>query len=104
MEAHYRTHDGRLVVKVAGENQKELFRALAAAQDVFEAEVRCGCCSSRAIRFQTRTSESFEYFSLVCECGAQFQFGQRKDGETLFPKRKDEHGQLLPDRGWKVWR
>ena len=60
---------------------------------------------SRAIRFQTRTNESYEYFSLVClECGAQFQFGQRKDGETLFPKRLDEHGQLLPDRGWKVWR
>jgi len=36
MEAHYRSHNVRLVVKVAGENQKEIFRALAAAQDVFE--------------------------------------------------------------------
>ena len=105
MEAQYRTLNGRLVIKTIGDSQKELFRALAVAQEVFEAETRCGCCQSEAIHFQVRSVDKFEYYELVCrECTARFEFGQHRNGQSLFPKRRDENGHPLANRGWKIWK
>jgi hypothetical protein len=104
MELQYRTRNGRLLLKMTGESQKDLFRWLATMQEVFEAEANCGCCKSEAIRFHVRTVDAFDFFELVCACGARFEFGQHRNGTSLFPKRRDEHGALLPDRGWKVWK
>lgn len=100
MEAQYRTRDGRLIVKVAGETQKDLFRELARAQETFEAETECGLCKSTDIKFSVRVVDDNEYFELRCVCGATFQFGQHKKGGSLFPKRKGEDGKWLPSRGW----
>jgi len=105
MEAQYRTRNGRLTVKTIGDSQKDLFRALAVIQEVFEAETQCGCCQSEAIHFQVRSVDKFEYFELVCRaCTARFEFGQHRNGQSLFPKRRDENGNLLPHGGWRIWK
>jgi hypothetical protein len=101
IEAQYKTASGRLVIKVQGENQKELFRQLSMVQDVFEADDSCGCCNSKNIRFRVRTHEGMDFYELLCQdCGAQFAFGQHKTGGTLFPKRRSDSGEELPNRGW----
>lgn len=104
MEAILRTCGGRLTLKVQAEKQKDLFRQVAIAQEVFDSETECGCCNSDRIHFQVRTVDSMEFFELIClGCGARFEFGQHKNGNSLFPKRRDEHGALLPNRGWARW-
>ena len=106
MEAQLKTADGRLVFKVTGETPKALFKEIAGLQEVFEAESSCGCCNGTAIRFQARQVEDFDFYELVCrnnECRARFQFGQAKKGGGLFPKRKDDDGNWLPNRGWEKY-
>ena len=98
MEATYKTRDGRLLIKVQGETQKDLFRELARAQDVFESESECGLCQGKEIRFNVRTVEDNEYFELRCACGATFSFGQHKKGGSLFPKKSG-----LAHGGWSKW-
>lgn len=105
MDLQYRTRNGRLALKVEANSHKDLFRAVATVQEVFEAETHCGCCSSDLVRFQVRTVDTFEFYELACgACDARFEFGQHKNGQTLFPKRRDEDGNPLPNRGWKVWK
>lgn len=101
MKAHYKTKDGRIVFEVQAETPKEIFKQIAAVQETFEADQRCGCCQSADIRFQTRNVDDNDFFELRCNaCYARFQFGQNKKGGSLFPKRKGDDGALLPDRGW----
>lgn len=107
MELQYRTRNGRLALKAEGESQKDLFKLLAMMQEVFDTEERCGVCQSSEVRFQVRTVDNFEHYELACcksDCGARFEFGQHKGGQTLFPKRRDDDGKPLPNRGWKVWK
>jgi hypothetical protein len=48
--------------------------------------------------------EGNDYFEIRCaDCGAILAFGQHKKGVTLFPKRKDDDGNYLPNRGWHKW-
>ena len=101
MEAQYKTRDGRLIFKVDAENQKEIFKQIAVTQEVFEAETECGCCHSKEIRFRVRTVDKHDFYEVACgACGARFEFGQHKNGRSLFPKRRAEDGTLLPNRGW----
>lgn len=100
MEAQYKTKDGRLFIKIDAETPKELFKRIASVQEVFEAEAACGCCQSKEIRFQVRTVDKNDYYELKCSCGARFQFGQNKEGGSLFPKRRDEAVAALPNNGW----
>lgn len=104
LEAQYKTSNGRLVFKLTAENAKAMFQEIARVQDVFEAESACGACNSENIRFVARKVEDYDYYELQClDCGAAFRFGQSKTGNNLFPKRKDEKGMLLPDRGWQKY-
>ena len=96
MEATYKTANGRLMIKVSADTQKDLFREIAEAQAVFDAQQECGKCACKEIRFNVRTLEKGSYYELNCTgCGAQFRFGQHKSGSTLFPKTKD---------GWVEWK
>jgi hypothetical protein len=105
MKAHLRLRGGKLVVEVESSTSKDLFRAVAELTAVFEAERECGCCHSQDLQFRVRTIDGNDYYELFCEdCSAAFNFGQTRNGNSLFPKRKDAGGILLPDRGWKVWR
>lgn len=104
MRAQHKLLNGRTLIEVEGRNQKELFKALASVQDVFEADSQCGCCESANIRYSSRTVDDNDYYELACRaCGASLSFGQHKNGETLFPKRKDSQGNLLANNGWKKW-
>lgn len=104
MEAQYKTRNGRMVVKVEAEDQKTIFKQIAAVQEVFEAETDCGLCKSQDIRFRVRSVDDNEYFELTCtNCNARFEFGQHRKGGSLFPKRRDESGKYLPNRGWSKY-
>lgn len=104
MKAHYKTSNGRITFEVQGETVKDIFRQIAQAQEVFDAEADCGCCESKDIRLVARQVEDFTFYELSCaECHARFQFGQNKQGGGLFPKRKDEDNNYLPNRGWSVY-
>jgi hypothetical protein len=104
MKVRYTSANGQLVFDVEAETAKQLFSQLGSIQDIFEAETECGCCHSSDIRFSFRVIDKFAFYELACrKCGAQFKFGQRKDGDDLFPKRKDEDGRLLANGGWSKW-
>jgi hypothetical protein len=106
-KCHYRTANGRLVFEISGGSMKDIFEGIAAVQEVFEADTSCGCCGSQDISFRVRESskgnKTFKYYELRCNqphCRARFSFGQNQDMKNLFPKRTDENGDWLPNRGW----
>lgn len=104
MKTSYTTANGRLTFEFDCDSDKAIFSNLARIQEIFE-ESECGCCKSKSIRFEERHFEDFTYFKMVCtDCNATLDFGQHKNGETLFAKRfeKDdaEKRVSLPNRGW----
>jgi hypothetical protein len=91
----------QLTFELAAETSRDLFMQVAQIQDIFEAETKCGCCQSESIRYGYREVDSYKFYELTCrDCTAQFKFGQRKQTNELFPKRKDEAGNPLPNGGW----
>jgi hypothetical protein len=103
LELTYRTKDARLSLKVQGETLKELFRTMATAQELF-ADSQCGLCHSEDIKFRVRQADTYEFFEKVCAaCNGVLAYGQRRDGSGLFPRRKSEAGELLPNGGWLKW-
>lgn len=102
MKVKYKVGD-RLEFELEGSGQKEIFKELATIQEIF-AEEKCGLCSSTNLRFVVRNVDSNDYYELRCnDCGAVLAFGQHKKGGTLFPKRKDDEGNWLPNKGWHKW-
>src|SRR5262245_36020049 len=94
----------QLQFELQAETGLELFQQAAQIQEIFEAETECGCCESENIRYAYRVIDDYKFYELVCrECGAQFKFGQHKKDGSLFPKRKDDAGNFLPNRGWSVF-
>jgi hypothetical protein len=67
VKAHYKTRSGRIIFEVEGQSPKDIFRAIAEVQNVFEAESECGCCSSPNIQFRVRTVDGNDYYELYCE-------------------------------------
>lgn len=103
MNANYKTaaFGGRLTFQVQGETAKDIFRQLSQVQEVFDAEISCGCCGKVNVRLLARQVDEYDFYELAClDCHARFAFGQSKKGGALFPKRKDEDGNYLPNRGW----
>lgn len=99
MKVKYKVSE-KLEFELEGSGQKEVFKELALIQEIF-GEEKCGLCGSSNIRFIVRTVEGNDYYELRCaDCGAVLAFGQHKKGGTLFPKRKDDDGNYLPNRGW----
>lgn len=102
MKISYRVND-RLAFEVEGDGQKEIFKELAMLQEIF-GERHCGLCKENDIRFVCRTVEGNDYYELKCNsCGGLLSFGQHKKGATLFPKRKDDNNEYLPNYGWYKW-
>ena len=94
----------QLTFELDAEGARELFQQVAQIQEIFEAETSCGCCQSDDIRYSYRVSGDFQFYELACrKCAAQFRFGQKKGTLELFPKRKDESGNVLPNGGWSKW-
>ena len=107
-KVHYRTSNNRLSFEITGGTPKDIFEGIAQVQEVFEADYKCGCCNSPDISFRVREAKSAagkacKYYELRCNapgCRARFSFGQNLDMKNLFPKRTDEQGNFLPNRGW----
>ncbi len=99
MKALYTTANGRLKFELQAENVKDLFREVAQIEEIFDAEKKCGLCQSANIKPHYReTPDGYKFYELLCaDCDAQFQFGQKKNTEALFPKRKEGTG------GWKKY-
>lgn len=103
MKAHYRTANGRLTFELQAEDTKGLFRQISEVQEVYDAESACGLCGCTALRYLARKVEDYDFYELACtnmDCRATFEFGQKKKGGALFPKRKDDDGRFLPSGGW----
>ena len=85
-------------------NQKDLIRTVSSLEEVL-GNTTCGKCKSEDTRFVTRKTgegkKTYEFFEVKCNaCGSRLSFGCHQEGETLFPKRRDEDGNWLPDSGW----
>ena len=104
ISVEYMVIPGRL--KLSGEcaGVEQVFQFLEQVSEVFSHDT-CGCCSGKNVSFGHRTAQGYDFYEVRCtDCGAKFSFGQRRDGGGLFPKTKDEKGNLLPDGGWSVYR
>ncbi len=87
----YRPADGSVRLEVDADGPKEAIQQLTPFLDAFQPRP-CGLCSSDQTRVEHRLAGGFDYYSIRCTyCGAQFDFGQHKEGGGLFPKR---------DKGW----
>jgi hypothetical protein len=97
-----------LTLELEADQQTDLFRLLASAQEVF-GEAKCGKCKSGNLLFRTRkNAQDNEFFEIVCGgCHAVLQLGAHKKGGTLFPRRHTEteagDKEWLPDNGWQRW-
>lgn len=101
MKAIYHTRNGRLDFEIEGATVKDLFREVSQIAEVFDTETNCGACGSNFIRYLARKVEDFDFYELHCnKCHARLSFGQAKKGGGLFPKRRDDDGNPLPNRGW----
>ena len=102
MKVKYKVSD-RLEFELEGSGQKEVFKELALIQEIF-GEEKCDVCGNQNIKFVVRNVEGNDYYELRCsDCGSILAFGQHKKGGTLFPKRKDDDGKYLANRGWHKW-
>lgn len=102
MKLKYKVSD-RLEFELEAAGQKEVFKELATIQEIF-GEEKCGSCGQNSLRFVVRNVDDNDYYELRCnDCGAVLAFGQHKKGATLFPKRKDDNGNYLPNKGWHKW-
>lgn len=95
---------GNLTFEADVGNQKQAFAFIADVQDVF-GETKCGMCGSENVKFDCREHDGNKYYKMKCvPCGAQFEFGQHKTGDTLFTKRWDkENKRPMPNGGWAHW-
>jgi len=105
------TFGNEIKVEVEGGTQIELFENIATAQEIFGI-TECGACHSKEIRFVVRKvtkqeknkTKEYRYHELHCQkCRARLAFGLHQEGSTMFPKRKDETGNYLPNNGWSKY-
>ena len=102
MKVTYKASD-KLSFELEGAGQKEIFKDLALIQEIFS-EDTCNLCTKSSLRFIVRNVEGNDYYELRCnDCGAVLSFGQHKKGGTLFPKRRDDDNNWLPNNGWHKW-
>ncbi len=102
LETQYRTHDGRLTVKISANDPKDLFEQLARFSEVFEVNTACGHCKSDNTRLSVREVDSNKYYERKCNaCGYGFAFGQLRAGGALFPKWQQGWTKYVPQQDEK---
>lgn len=101
MKATYRAFNDRLTFEVEGSNIKEVWQQVGPIAEALDSDSTCGACDSENIRLRFRKPKGFPYYELVCSnCGCCLNMGQVTAEPILFPKRKDENGNALPNHGW----
>lgn len=97
--------NSKMTVKLDVSNQKDLIRQISQLEEVLS-NTTCGACKSENTRFVTRNAAGeknkvYEFFEVKCnECNSRLSLGCHQEGDTLFPKRKNEAGEWLPNSGW----
>jgi hypothetical protein len=100
MSAKVRYPLGRIWVEVEAESVREAIRDLSDYVEVFS-ESQCGLCESEQIRPSYKVAKGYDFYELMCcNCGARLSFGQTKEGQRLFAKRRDGEGREIGVRGW----
>lgn len=100
----FRYTTGKLMFDLDAASPREAFERLAAFQELFE-ESECGCCKSKRVVCATREWGDDLIYNLKClDCTAQLDFFKRKQDGSLFIKRTDKEKNLLPNRGWYVYK
>lgn len=90
---------GRAWIEVEAETVKEAIRGLSEYAEVF-GETKCGLCGGDRVLPTHRNAKGYDFYEIVClSCGAKLSFGQTKEGERLFPKRRDQGGEIGTN-GW----
>jgi len=76
-----------LTISVPGVDIKQLFKDVSFWTNDFPKV--CGLCKSENIAPAHRVAQGFDFYSAKCGgCGAEYSFGQAKEGGHLFPKRE----------------
>ena len=104
--------NGPLTFDIEATDDVTLFERLAHVQALF-GDTHCGCCGKTNLQFRVRQAknnknQTFSYFERVCmDCNAKLDYGQNREGRTLFAKRTIEvDGRNVYDKeheGWYVW-
>ena len=94
------------IIKCEAETTRELVAQVAHLSEVFQFS-KCGICGA-PVRYVTRTAQSFTFYEVKCtdtrRCGAALKLGQPKaNPDWLFPSRKDQNGNWLPNDGWTIF-
>jgi hypothetical protein len=102
MKVRYKTD--KCEVEVEGSDTKACFAELSGALEVFGSST-CGACDSTRTAPSVREVEGNKYYSVKClDCGAELNFGQRRQDGALFPRRKNSKtNEWLPNNGWTKW-
>jgi|TARA_Y100001963_G_scaffold160186_2_gene268757 hypothetical protein len=94
---------GEVTVEFEAETVADAVKHISALEDVF-GEDNCGHCQGANLRLMARESGGYQYYEVACkDCYHTLSFGIHQTGGTLFPKRRDQDGQALPNRGWQKW-
>ena len=100
MSTKVRIQVGRVWLEVDSTSVKDAIRDLSDYADVFS-HTSCGACQSQEVRPTHRQAQGYDFYEMTClACGARLSFGQLRDGDGLFPKRKDKEGNWLSGNGW----
>jgi hypothetical protein len=88
MAVNVKVKMGDALVEVSAANPKDLFAELASYAEILQKEP-CGLCNGPTV-WDHRQPKGFDYYEFRCvKCGARMQFGQNKEGGTLFAKRHE---------------
>ena len=107
---------GRFVVSQEGDNIKEAITGLveSGAMEILSNN-KCGVCGGEDVLPLMREvldpedkkgKATFKYFEMRCQskgCWARLALGQKKTDNQLFPKKKDDNGNYLPNGGWEKY-
>jgi len=104
MKVNYKAKPN-LVIEFEAAGQKELFEEMAGLQEILNHTCQRKDCKGKEtkLHYAVREVDGNKFYELKCECGAALGFGSHKVGGTLFPQRKDQEGEWLPNNGWTKW-
>jgi hypothetical protein len=82
-----------ITITIDGTDPKKAFAA-GAFWNEFQRECgKCGKCGCTEILPTHRKNQGYDFYEAVCtKCNARYSFGQKKEDQSLFPKR---------DKGWQ---
>jgi translation initiation factor 2 beta subunit (eIF-2beta)/eIF-5 len=91
---------GDAIVTIQCQTVKEAIKELSEYGVVF-GESKCEMCQSEQVIPTYKLAKGYDFYEMTCtDCGASLSFGQTKEGERLFPKRKDKDGNAIGKFGW----